>query len=229
MKRYLILILSLILLCFSFLYYKRIDKINIYSRYETQFVNKNNEVFSLNLYLNKKNSIYSNPNYINFELYLNDKSDKLTLTGVQTDFLNPLYKVTYNFKMLEINNGLYKAKLILKTNEEKMEFDMGEIYFKEYLTNDFNCSFTYNLQDNIKEVHVIINNTNKIDKVLINGRRVENDIKYNNLQETQELILYPYNNTYLSSLLLNIEDVDYLVVNDKFSNYYFLEAIYVDI
>ena len=229
MKKYLILILSLILLCFSFLYYKRIDKINIYSRYETQFVNKNNEVFRLNLYLNKKNSIYSNPNYINFELYLNDKSEKLTLTGVQTDFLNPLYKVIYNFKMLEINNGLYKAKLLLKTNEEKMEFDMGEIYFKEYLTNDFNCSFTYNLQDNIKEIHVIINNTNKIDKVLINGRRVENDIKYNNLQETQELILYPYNNTYLSSLLLNIEDVDYLVVNDKFSNYYFLEAIYVDI
>lgn len=229
MKRYLILVLSIVLLLFSFLYYKRIDKITIYSRYETQFINKNSEEFGLNLYVNKEKSIYSNPNYINFEIYLNDTMNKLTLKSVNTTLEESLYKITYNFQMLQIKAGNYESKLVLKTNEEKLEFNMGNIYFKDVVTKGSNYSFVYNLQDNIKEIHIVLDDTKKLEKVLINGKSTQTSVNYNNLQEMQELVLYPYNNTYLSSLLINIDDLYYLIVNDKISNFYFIEATYVDL
>ncbi len=229
MKRYLILVLSIVLLVFSFLYYKRIDKITIYSRYETQFINKNNEEFGLNLYVNKEKSIYSNPNYINFEIYLNDTMNKLTLKSVNTSLEGSLYKITYNFQMLQIKAGNYESKLVLKTSEEKLEFNMGNIYFKDVVTQESNYSFEYNLQDNIKEIHFILDDNKKVEKVLVNGKNTETSVKYNNLQETQELVLYPYNNTYLSRLLINIDDIYYLIINDKISSFYFIEATYVDL
>lgn len=229
MKKYLISCLMLVLLFFSFLYYKRIDKISIYSRYETQFINKSSEAFCLNLYSNKEKSIYSNPNYVNAELYLNGEVNKLTLTSVETSKCSDLFKITYSFKMIEINTGQYEANFVLKTNSEKLEFDMGNIYFKSATLNDITYKHVYNLQDNIKEIHIEINNTNKIENVLINGTVVKYDTKYNNLQETQELTLYPYNNSYISSLLVNIDKIDYLVINDKLSKYYFIEALYDNI
>jgi len=229
MKKYLITCLSLTLLFFSFLYYKRINKISVYSRYETQFINKSSEEFCLNLYSNKENSIYSNPNYVNAELYLNDEVNKLTLTSIKSSKSGDLFQITYSFKMIEIKAGLYEANLILKTNSEKLEFDMGNIYFKNATINDINYKYVYNLQDNIKEIHIEVNNTNKVESVLVNGTVVKYDTKYNNLQETQELILYPYNNSYISSLLVHIDEIDYLVINDKQSIYYFIEALYDNI
>lgn len=229
MKKYLITCLLLTLLFFSFLYYKRIDKISVYSRYETQFINKNSEEFCLNLYSNKANSIYSNPNYVNAELYLNGEVNKLTLTSIKSSKSDDLFQITYSFKMIEIKAGLYEANLVLKTNSLKLEFNMGNIYFKSATLNDINYKYVYNLQDNIKEIHIEVNNTNKIENVLINGSVVKYDTKYNNLQETQELIIYPYNNSYISSLLVHIDEIDYLVINDKQSKYYFIEASYDNI
>ncbi len=137
-----------------------------------------------------------------------------------------LYTINYIFDMISVKNGLYDAKFVLKTSEEKITFELGNIYFKETEINDLSYSCLYNLQDNIKEIHIKLKMDFDIKKILLFNKVITYDIKPNNLTETKEIILYPSNNLFLTSLLISINDMNYIVLTEKVPTFYLIEGSY---
>lgn len=228
MKKYFIFVLLIVLFVFSYLYSKRIDSIQMYSNFEMKYLNMSEDNFTLSLYSNKDKTKYSSPNLINCELYLNDNLYKLSLNKCETKEKDSLYKIDYNFNMIDVLEGEYSAIFKINTNSETLTFNLGALYFKKTTTDYLEYTIDYNLQNNVEKYHVIFSKDKALESLFVNGETPTYNIVEDNILETKEIIIYPYNNLFLESVLVTINACDYILENSKKTSSYLIEAMYED-
>ncbi len=228
MKKYFIFVLLIVLFVFSYFYSKRIDSIQMYSNFEMKYLNMSEDNFTLSLYSNKDKTKYSSPNLINCELYLNDNLYKLSLNKCETKEKDSLYKIEYNFNMIDVLEGEYSAIFKINTNSEILTFNLGALYFKKTTTDYLEYTIDYNLQNNVEKYHVIFSKDKALESLFVNGETPTYNIVEDNILETKEIIIYPYNNLFLESVLVTINASDYILENSKKTSSYLIEAMYED-
>lgn len=228
MKKYFIFVLLIVLFVFSYLYSKRIDSIQMYSNFEMKYLNMSEDNFTLSLYSNKDKTKYSSPNLINCELYLNDNLYKLSLNKCETKEKDSLYKIDYNFNMIDVLEGEYSAIFKINTNSEILTFNLGALYFKKTTTDYLEYTIDYNLQNNVEKYHVVFSKDKALESIFVNGETPTYNIVEDNILETKEIIIYPYNNLFLESVLVTINACDYILENSKKTYSYLIEAMYED-
>ncbi len=228
MKKYFIFVLLIVLFVFSYFYSKRIDSIQMYSNFEMKYLNMSEDNFTLSLYSNKDKTKYSSPNLINCELYLNDNLYKLSLNKCETKEKDSLYKIEYNFNMIDVLEGEYSAIFKINTNSEILTFNLGALYFKKTTIDYLEYTIDYNLQNNVEKYHVIFSKDKALESLFVNGETPTYNIVEDNILETKEIIIYPYNNLFLESVLVTINSCDYILENSKKTSSYLIEAMYED-
>ena len=230
MKKIIISILLFFLFLFSYLYDKRIDELKIYSLYAVDVVDLNLETFDICLYSNKSESIYVKPNYISFQIKLNDEKYKLNLKSCNSSKLNDsLYMYKYTFDKIDVDENYYNSEFILLTSENTLSFNLGKLYFTLKNTQYLEYDLDYNMFNNISKISTEFSKNQELNLVSLNSLDCMYTIESANIYNYTKLIIYPINNLFIKQMVLKVNSTYYKIENSTFSSLYLLEAFYENI
>jgi hypothetical protein len=231
MKRFIIFILSSILIIFSFFYNKRIDSIHLYSILSERFIDLSKDSFDIDIYVTNKDSVYSNLNYIDTYFKQNNneilKTNILNITyqGLDNDLYHYVYKIQTDKSLKGIYNNL---RLEIKSFDTKTSINLGNYYFY-YLekSDELNIDKNINSLGNINNISFKLNKDliNK-DYCLLNGlnKKVTPNIDLTNSYINIDInCALEYFN---KSLLINYNNEYFIIENNEFNKNYLCEAIY---
>lgn len=202
MKKIILLLLISLLSFFSYLYISRDPVIHIYRTLSNEYINYK-EDFSIYLFSNYKESIYTNISKISLEI--NDL--KLKVKKINVNKYEDIYKIEYVINKTDDYKGLYEdLKLKLKYDNVVKEVTLGDYYFKNTYLSEINYKVEYDALGNSKYVIFDI----PFKELSINGVKCLKD-----LNEKKIPIKSNYTN---KNLLFETDKGNFLVKNKTVEN-----------
>jgi hypothetical protein len=202
MKKIILLLLISLLSFFSYLYISRDPVIHIYRTLSNEYINYK-EDFSIYLFSNYKESIYTNISKISLEI--NDL--KLKVKKINVNKYEDIYKIEYVINKTDDYKGLYEdLKLKLKYDNVVKEVTLGDYYFKNTNLSEINYKVEYDALGNSKYAIFDI----PFKELSINGVKCLKD-----LNEKKIPIKSNYTN---KNLLFETDKSNFLVKNKTVEN-----------
>lgn len=225
MRSFILLLCSISIAVFSFLYINKDTEIHLYTELCNMYINLSDETFKLSIYLNIDKSIYSNMNSLKIKYIssgenfsLNVKSFKVLSAG---DYYEYEYEI-YNNNQFE---GLYRDfTLNFQTSYTSKDIVFGNYYFSNNTVTKELSDVYYDSFNNINNVN--LGSLSEYDLSLV---KEINNIKPSSSSFTsldnENLYMYINSSYHNKKVLINYNDEYYYLIKDLRLNTRFLKEI----
>lgn len=225
MRSLILLLCSISITVFSFLYINKDTEIHLYTELCNMYVNLSEETFKLSIYLNIDKSIYSNMNSLKIKYISNGENFSLNIKSFKVLSVGDYYEYEYEVYNNNQFEGLYRDfTLNFQTSYTTKDIVFGNYYFSNNtITKELNDVY-YDSFNNINNVN--LGSLSEYDLSLV---KEINNIKPSSSSFTsldnENLYMYINSSYHNKMVLINYNDEYYYLIKDLRLNSRFLKEI----
>lgn len=225
MRSLILLLCSISITVFSFLYINKDTEIHLYTELCNMYVNLSEETFKLSIYLNIDKSIYSNMNSLKIKYISNGENFSLNIKSFKVLSVGDYYEYEYEVYNNNQFEGLYRNfTLNFQTSYTTKDIVFGNYYFSNNtITKELNDVY-YDSFNNINNVN--LGSLSEYDLSLV---KEINNIKPSSSSFTsldnENLYMYINSSYHNKMVLINYNDEYYYLIKDLKLNTRFLKEI----